>query len=109
MKKNEGFLERGIQLSVSALLLVVAIFWLGEIWSWAIVFLAGIIALFAIKGFCPLYILLGINKENIGEATYFKKALVAIVFFSILIGGGYASHFFTKKFFVEDFNGMNNY
>jgi len=109
MKKNEGFLERGIQLSVSALLLAAAIFWLGGTWAWLVGVLAGMIALFAIIGFCPLYVLLGIDKKNISEITSFRAVILGFVFAGVLIGGSYSSHFFTKKFFVEDFNAMNNY
>lgn len=109
MEKNEGFPERMIQSIVSALLFTAAVFWLGGFWVWIAGFLALAVAFFAVKGFCPLYALLGINKRNIDEVRNFKTAIIFAMFAGVLIGGGYASNFFSKKFFVEDFNAMNRY
>jgi hypothetical protein len=107
--KNEGFIERGIQLTISALIAVTAIFWLSGIWAWVAGIFSVVILVFAIVGFCPLYFLFKIKKENLGQASTIKVVSIITIYLVALIGGGYASNFFSKKFFVEDFNAMNNY
>lgn len=107
--KNEGFIERGIQLSLSAALLNVAFFWLGGYWAILVGLLASVMGIFALIGFCPLYLILGIKREQTREKLLRKKIIVAILFFMILVGGAYASNFFTKKLFITDFNAMNTF
>ncbi len=107
--KNEGFVERGIQLTISATLLVLALYWLSGMWIWVVGALAMLIMLFAVMGFCPLYVLLKIKKTNLGQPTALKVAVIVLIYLAVLIGGGYASNFFSRKFFVEDFNAMNQY
>ncbi|MEI7890576.1 MAG: DUF2892 domain-containing protein [bacterium] len=106
--KNEGVVERSIQATISATLIVVAYFWLAGLWAVLAGVFAILIATFAVIGFCPLYVLFGVHRKNIdGEIGSKKIAAIVALYLLILIGGGYASNFFTKKIFVEDFNAMN--
>ncbi|NTW27450.1 MAG: DUF2892 domain-containing protein [Candidatus Moranbacteria bacterium] len=106
--KNEGFVERGIQASISAVLLIGAVFWLAGTWSYVIGGLSVLIGIFAIIGFCPLYVVLGIKRQQSVEHVLRKSSIIVVIYLSLLIAGGYASIFFSKKFFIEDFNVMNN-
>jgi len=107
--KNEGFIERGIQLIISATLSVGAIFWLSGFLMWLAGIFSIVILSFAIIGFCPLYAIFGIKKTNLGRTTAKNVFLLAAVYLLVLISVGYASDLFTKKFFIEDFNAMNKY
>lgn len=107
--KNEGIIDRGIRLIAGALFLVAAFFWLGEVWSGIAYFLATVAMVTALSGFCPLYRILKINTLGSDGANQKKiAAFFAILFLTILFGGAFASDFFSKKFFIEDFNLMNN-
>ncbi|MFA5994456.1 MAG: DUF2892 domain-containing protein [Parcubacteria group bacterium] len=107
--KNEGFVERGIQLTLSATLLVLALYWLSGVWAWITGAFALVVMIFAIMGFCLLYALLKVRKDNLGQPTVINISIIMIIYLAVLIGGGYASNFFSRKFFVEDFNAMNQY
>jgi hypothetical protein len=106
--RNEGVIERSIQATISSTLLVAAYFWLAGTWAVVAGFFALLIATFAIIGFCPLYVLFGVKRKNIdGEISSKKIGAIVVLYLFVLIGGAYASNFFTKKIFVEDFNAMN--
>lgn len=60
--KNEGIIERSIQAVISAGLLLSGIFLVSGLLSVIFMLLAGVIAIFAVIEFCPLYKLLGINR-----------------------------------------------
>lgn len=108
--RNEGIIERSIQATISSTLMVVAYFWLAGTWALVAGFFALLIGTFAIIGFCPLYVLFRVKRENIdGEIGSKKIGAIVILYLFVLIGGAYASNFFTKKNFVEDFNAMNKY
>lgn len=113
MKKyqNEGVIDRGARLLISGLLILVAYFWVGGVLS-IVLYVIGIIALVtAITGFCGLYKVIGINtlpKEK-KEISKYVKVIFVLIFLSIVIGGSYASNFFTKKIFLDDYSRMNNY
>jgi hypothetical protein len=107
--RNTSTLDRIIRLLISLALFQLAFFWLSG--GWQIVgFTIGFIALAtAALGVCPLYRLVGIrtdraNARPLGRIGILVSALLVIV---LLILGSYASDFFTRKRFVEDFNAMN--
>lgn len=106
--KNENTLDRLIRLLIAELLWLAAFFWVGGALS-IILYVAGAIMTFtALTGFCLLYKPFGFSTlkwKNKGWA----KATLAILIVIVLTGGAYGSHFFTRKFFLEDFNRMNNF
>jgi hypothetical protein len=64
----------------------------------------------ALMRFCPLYTLLGLAPRVDGKSTgALGMALAALVLVAIAGGGVYASAFFTRKIFLEDFNAMNHF
>lgn len=109
--KNENLLDRLIRAVIAEISLMMAIFWLSG--ALQIVFYAlGAISLFtAITGFCALYKLIGVNTLISHPRSLSKKITYLFVVILIILPtiGGYYSSFFTKKFFLEDYNRMNNY
>lgn len=65
----------------------------------------------AVVGFCGVYAIFGIQTCTVSEKPTSKTALLilSILFVITAVGGAYASNFFTKKFFLEDYSSMNQY
>ena len=95
---------------LAAGLFLTALFWVGGALSVLFYVLAVVMFGTACSGFCALYRLVGVNtcKKPV-EVSKVTLGLFAAMIILILVGGGYASNFFTKKFFIEDFNVMNNF
>jgi len=113
MKKyqNEGVIDRGVRLLISELLILGAYFWLGGIFSVVLYVIGIIILVTAITGFCGLYKLIGVNTlpKDQKETSNYIKVIFVLLFLVIAFGGSYASNFFTKKIFLDDYSKMNNY
>lgn len=62
--KNEGIIERGAQITISALLFLGAFFWVGGILQIILFVAAFAIATFAVIGFCPFYAITGKNSSS---------------------------------------------
>lgn len=106
--KNEGIIERSIQITISVALFLGAFFWIGGIWQIALFIAAVAIGTFAIVGFCPLYALMGKGTSCLIEKLTKRRILFLFIYaFLFVSAGSYGSIFFTKKIFVEDFNAMN--
>jgi len=107
--RNMSTLDRIIRLVISLALFQLAYFWLAGGLQ-IVIFVVGIIALgTAALGSCPLYRLIGIRTDRadarpLGRVGILASALLVI---GLLVGGSYASDFFTRKRFIEDFNAMN--
>lgn len=108
--KNEGGLDRLVRILLSEILFIVGFFWFGSVLQ--IIFLAVSFIFFVtgIIGFCPLYTIFKIRTDK-KDIKVSKKYWILFIIFFVLIGGvgSYYSAFFTKKFFLEDYNRMNNY
>lgn len=109
--RNEGSLDRVIRLILAEVFFLLAFFWLGGIVQIVFYILAAVMLITAAVGFCPLYKILGINTWRAGAKPLGKIGLAAalIILVLLLAAGSYASDFFSRKFFLDDFNGMNNY
>lgn len=106
--KNEGIIERGIQITISVALFLGAFFWSGGVQQIVFFVSAAVIGIFAIIGFCPLYALIGKKVSCPIEKLTNRRILFLFVYaIVLLISGAYGSIFFTKKIFAEDFNAMN--
>lgn len=108
MKTNEGSLDRLIKIFIGFFAMIGAFFWLAGTIQ-IIVYIVWVIALItACIWFCGLYSLLKINtceKKTMHRKTM-GRSIIGIALTSILFG--FASSFFTKKIFLEDFATMNN-
>lgn len=108
--KNIRPLDRFIRLALGVAFAQLGYFWLASPWSWLAY--AASVAAFATAafGFCPIYRLIGLAPAANGKHTgALGLALAAAGLAALVIGGSYASAFFTRKFFLEDFNAMNHF
>lgn len=104
--KNEGALDRLFRILLGASLMLSAYFWLGGIAEIITILIGVIILLTGIMGFCGLYTLLRINTLS----WKFRKSILWILtltIIAVLLSGSYASAFFSKKIFLEDFATMD--
>jgi hypothetical protein len=112
MKNVSGF-DRFLRALVGTLALLLAIFWLGGVAQIVAYAVGAVLLLTALIGFCPIYALLGLGKPAspgmAASSGRFKYVLAGLVLVATAAGGAYGSQFFSKKFFLEDFNAMNNF
>ena len=109
--KNEGFLDRSIRIVLAEIFFLLGFFWLSgplQIVSYAF-FVAMLFTGFF--GFCSLYKVFGINtnKNSGAPISKLKITVLSIVIVLVAVLGAYASNFFTKKLFLDDYSRMNNY
>jgi len=108
--KNENILDRFLRIFIFELLFIGAFFWVS---GWIKLFLyifSALMLITGITGFCGLYKIFKIDTTKFIFSTSKIKIFIAII--AIILTGGlgsYYSNFFTKKFFLEDYNRMNNY
>jgi hypothetical protein len=109
--KNISSPDQLARIFLGVVLLELAAFWLPQAWQAATGIVGLILLGTGLMRFCPLYRLLGINKNAALGKPLGKPALaIALLLLgSLVVGGSYASAFFTRKLFLEDFNVMNNY
>lgn len=112
MKKyqNEGTIDRFSRLILAEVFLLGGYFWLGGLLQLFVLAVGVILLVTALSGFCGLYKVFGITtiKKNKPVSLSIKIVFV-VIFLIIAIVGSYYSNFFTKKFFLDDYNKMNNY
>jgi len=108
---NEGTADRLLRLLLSEVFFLIAYFWIGGWWQIAFFVLAMVILSTAIFGFCGLYKIIGVNTCPIEKKSspLYVKIIFGIIFILIATVGSYYSAFFTKKFFLDDYNQMNNF
>jgi hypothetical protein len=109
--KNVNVLDRIFRALLGVVFLELAFFWLAGGWQIAVYVVGAILLLTAAIRFCPIYRVLGVSTLR-GEPKNPGKAIVAIsaILLIVMVAGvGYASSFFTRKIFLEDFNAMNNF
>jgi hypothetical protein len=109
--RNENALDRIIRVMLGLVFFQLAFFWLGSIWQVSFYVLGMVMVITAAVGFCPLYKILGLSTyrekaKPLGKAWIILSVLILAV---ILLAGSYASDFFSRKFFLDDYNRMNNY
>jgi ABC-type multidrug transport system fused ATPase/permease subunit len=111
IQKNEHALDRFIRVLIGEVLLLAAFFWAGGILAIVLYFLGAVMLITALTGFCMLYKPFGINtlKKSRKKTKKVFVYLFLVLFLFIAIVGSYASNFFSKKLFLNDFNVMNNY
>jgi hypothetical protein len=103
--------DRMLRAILGLVLLQLAYFWLGGPWQIVAGIAGAILIVTAAIRFCPIY---RICKLSTARGTTPGKgkvgtALAIVLLAAVAIGGSYASSFFTRKLFLEDFNAMNNF
>jgi hypothetical protein len=107
--ENMTGIDRFLRLLLGVVLLEAAFFWLGGAASLAAYAVAAIMLATSAWVFCPLYRVVGIGASQ-GRSTppgLALRLLAGILLLGVVLGGSYASQFFTRKIFLEDFNAMN--
>lgn len=102
--------DRLIRALLGLVALELAFFWLAGGLQIAAYVVGAVLLVTALIRFCPLYKLVGIGTSGIKKG--FGKGMGAfaiLLLVAVLAGGSYASIFFTRKLFIEDFNVMNNF
>jgi hypothetical protein len=109
--KNASALDRYIRLIFAVILFEAAYFWLPSPWQIVATVLGVVMLVTAAVGFCPLYRLAGIctKREGAKQPAVAMRVAAAVLLAVVLAGGSYASNFFSRKIFLEDYNTMNNY
>lgn len=107
--KNEGLLDRLIRIILAEVFFLLAWFWFGGAVQIILYALGLVMAVTASLGFCGLYKIFNFST-NKSERKLSKLVIAGfvVIFLLIAVFGAYASSFFSKKFFIEDFNAMNN-
>lgn len=108
--KNITFLDRLMRLLLAVALVQLGYFWLASPWSWLAYAASLVLLITAAIRICPLYTLLHYAPANVGKGSSVAGFVLAALVMAALVGGGsYASAFFTRKIFLEDFNAMNQF
>ncbi|MHB8903538.1 MAG: YgaP family membrane protein [Patescibacteria group bacterium] len=109
IKKNEGALDRLLRVALAEIFFILAWFWFGGVTQIVLYVLSLMMVVTAGMGFCGVYKIFGYStNKNEKKLSKIVMVVFAIIFLLVAIGGAYASSFFSKKFFIEDFNAMNN-
>ena len=102
-------IDRMLRALVGVLAVQIGYFWLDGVGQLLLYALGAVALLTALTGFCPAYRLLG--RGAAAARAGWPRLAILLVFGALLIGvlagGSYASTFFSRKFFLEDFNAMN--
>lgn len=108
--KNILPLDRFLRFALAILLAEAGYFWLPSPWSFVAYAAALVMLVTAVLRFCPIYKVLGLAPKMDGKRTGAAGLALAVLALIALAGGGsYASAFFSRKIFLEDFNAMNHF
>jgi hypothetical protein len=104
-------MDQFIRLALGIVLVELGYFWASGVWQWAAYVAGAFMVLTATLRFCPVYRLLGISGiDNTPRAKgRFWGFLGALTLIALMAGGSYASAFFSRKLFLEEFNAMNHF
>lgn len=109
--RNVGAIDRFFRAFVGVIFLELAVFWLSGTLQIAAYVVGGILVATAAIAFCPLYRVVGIGQGYTcatgQRPRMFRIVLAWLVLIAEVVGGSFASSFFTSKFFLKDFNAMN--
>jgi hypothetical protein len=111
MIKNEHTVDQAVRFVLAEILFLTAFFWLGGFWMYIVFALSLVMFVTGITGFCALYKIFGIdtNKSFSQVSKKIATIVTVLILVALGIGGSYASTFFSKKIFLEDYAAMNNY
>ena len=109
--KNIHPFDRFVRLAIGVVLTQLGYFWLASPWNWLAYAIAVVMFATAVLRFCPIYRVLGLRASAGGGKGpgVLGAVLGALVLAALVAGGSYASAFFTRKIFLEDYNAMNHF
>lgn len=109
--KNLHSLDRFARALTGIALLELGYFWLSGSLAVGVYAVAAVLCVTAMVNFCPLYSFIG-NRNRSAQTnapSTIAPSLAFVVLITAAIGGSYASNFFSRKLFLEDFNAMNDH
>lgn len=109
--KNLHSLDRFARALTGIALLELGYFWLSGSLAVGVYAVAAVLCVTAMVNFCPLYSLIS-NRNRSAQTnapSTIAPSLAFVVLLTAAIGGSYASNFFSRKLFLEDFNAMNDH
>jgi hypothetical protein len=108
--KNVSSFDRFLRLVLGIVAIELAVFWLTGNWQLVAYGVGAVLVLTAASRFCPLYRTIGISTCGVSDKAWGSgaKTMAAVLLLTAVAGGSYASLFFTRKVFMEDFNAMNH-
>lgn len=113
MKKyqNVGTIDRFIRGVCALCALLGAFFWTYGICQVVLYVAGGILLITALGGVCALYTIFNWSSLSVEAKEVSITMNVTLMLLFLVLGcvGSYYSNFFTKKFFIEDYNQMNQY
>lgn len=109
--KNVSPWDQLLRALLGLVFLELAFFWLAGGWQIGAYLAGAILVGTAVFRFCPLYRMLGLSTMTATPKRLSKTMgfLAVMLLISVALGGSYASRFFTRKLFLEDFNVMNDH
>jgi hypothetical protein len=109
--RNLHPIDRFARALVGIVLLELGYFWLAGGLQIGAYGLGAVLLVTAMLNFRPLYRVLGLSTGGVQTKNAgVPLAILATIFLiSAMVGGSYASNFFTRKLFLEDFNSMNDH
>lgn len=101
--------DRFLRALGGVLAMLLAVFWLGGVWSKVAGVIGGVLLLTAALRFCPIYVLLGLPPPVApGQRPgVLRTGLAIAVLVAVAVGGVWGSQFLGRKIFLADFNAMN--
>ena len=112
--KNISAIDRFFRAFVGVIFLQLAFFWVSGTIQIAAYVVGGILVATALIGFCPLYRVCGIGRSRVPSARVpgqrprvLRMVFAWLLLIAEVVGGSFASSFFTSKLFLKDFNAMN--
>jgi len=108
--KNITSIDRFLRLLLAVLLAQAGFFWLAGTTALVAYALAAILLLTSAIGFCPLYRAMGVGSQRNAAPHGLPIRLAGVaLLLAVALGGSYASNFFSRKLFLEEFNAMNHF
>ncbi len=111
LPQNEHLIDRLLRIFIGTALLQVGYFWFGGLAAIVLICVGLITLTTGLIGFCPLYKLFSLDTRTLLPTPTHTNVLCVvfgILYATLIIGGSYASIFFSNKFFLENFNAMDN-
>jgi hypothetical protein len=109
--KNINTFDRFLRILAGVVLLELSYFWMSGVMQWVIAGVGIVLLATATMRFCPLYRVLGLSstKSMVKAWSVIAVTAAAVALAAVLFGGSFASAFFSRKVFLEEFNAMNHF
>lgn len=108
--KNIQPIDRFLRFMLGVVFSLLGYFWLASPWNWLGYLVAIVMFGTAAFRFCPIYNLFGLKPAAVTKPVgSFSLIFALVTLVALAAGGSYGSAFFTRNFFLEDFNAMNHF